>query len=101
MAKIAYENLNDLLKTYPNYDQITLRKKWIDKVAVLNELIAIEDSLQLIYIAPKDNQLQILKDWQKRATLAKSKQKYLLTEQNKKTDESVTLNKNNQNNHSG
>ena len=101
VAKIAYENLNDLLKTYPNYDQITLRKKWIDKVAVLNELIAIEDSLQLIYIAPKDNQLQILKDWQKRATLAKSKQKYLLTEQNKKTDESVTLNKNNQNNNSG
>ena len=101
VAKIAYENLSDVLKTNPNYDQVTLRKKWIDKIVVLDELIAKEDSLQMIYSAPKDKQLQMLNDWQKRVSLNKSKQKNLLTDPNKKTDESVTLNRNNQNNNSG
>jgi hypothetical protein len=101
VAKIAYDNLSDVLKTNPNYDQITLRKKWIDKVAVLDELITKEDSLQMIYNAPKDKQLQMLNDWQKRVLLNKSMQKNLLTDPNKKTNESVTLNRNNQNNNSG
>jgi hypothetical protein len=101
VAKIAYDNLTDVLKTNPNYDQITLRKKWIDKVAALDEIIAKEDSLQMIYFAPKNKQLQIVNDWQKRMSLTKTQQKNLFTDQNKKTDESVTLNRPNQNNNTG
>jgi hypothetical protein len=98
VAKIAYENLNDLLKTFPNYDQITLRKKWIDKIADLNELIKNEDSLQFIYAAPAMLHEQMAKQWQKRIALIKSQEKDLFTDPNKKTDESVTVNKNNQTN---
>jgi hypothetical protein len=101
VAKIAYENLNDLLKTFPNYDQITLRKKWIDKIADLNELIKNEDSLQFIYAAPALLQEQMAKQWQKRIALIKSQEKDLFTDPNKKTDESVTVNKNNQANNTG
>ena len=101
VAKIAYENLNDLLKTFPNYDQITLRKKWIDKIADLNELIKNEDSLQFIYAAPALLQAQMAKQWQKRTTLLKSQEKDLFTDPNKKTDESVNVNKNNQANNPG
>ena len=98
VAKIAYENLNDLLKTFPNYDQITLRKKWMDTIANLNELITNEDSLQMIYAAPKMAQAQMAKQWEKRTALLKSKEKDLFTDPNKKTDVSVIVNQRNQNN---
>jgi len=97
IAKIAYENLNDLLKTFPNYDQITLRKKWIDKIANLNESIANEDSLQLIYAAPTIAQSQMAKQWQKRTALIKSQENNLLTDPNKKTEEPMPVNRNNNN----
>ncbi len=98
VAKIAYENLSDLLKTFPNYEQITLRKKWIDKIANLHELIANEDSLQMIYAAPTIAQIQIAKQWQKRTSLIKSQEKDLFTDQNKRTAESSNVNKNQNNN---
>ena len=101
VAKIAYDNLKELLKSYPNYDQITLRKKWIDKIANLDELIANEDSLQMIYAAPKKDQIQIAKQWQKRAILIKSQQKDLLTEPIKKTAASENVNSKNQYYNSG
>jgi hypothetical protein len=101
IAKIAYNNLNDVLKTNPNYGQITLRKKWIDQIADLNELIANEDSLQMIYAAPKMNQLQMAKQWQKNVAILKSLQKDLLADPSKKTTEAATKNKNNQNNNQG
>jgi hypothetical protein len=101
VAKIAYENLNDLLKTFPNYDQIPLRKKWIDKIADLKELIKNEDSLQFIYAAPALLQEQMAKQWQKRIAQIKSQEKDLFTDPNKKTDESVSINKNNQANNPG
>jgi hypothetical protein len=96
VAKIAYENLNDLLKTFPNYDQITLRKKWIDKIANLNELIAIEDSLQMIYNAPKIAQERMAMQWQKRTALLKAQEKDLFKDPNNQKAGSV--NYNNQNN---
>lgn len=101
IAKIAYDNLTDVLKTNPNYDQITLRKKWIDKIASLNEMIAIEDSLQMIYAAPKILQEQMAIKWQKRTALLKSKEKDLFADPNKKIEASVTVNQNNQFNNPG
>ena len=85
VAKIAYDQLKDVLKTYPNYDQITLRKKWIDKIATLDELIANEDSLQMIYAAPKEAQEQIAKEWQKRVSIFKAQIKDLFTDPSKNT----------------
>ena len=96
VAKIAYENLNDLLKTFPNYDQITLRKKWIDKIANLNELIAIEDSLQMIYNAPKIAQERMAMQWQKRTALLKAQEKDLFKDPN--NQKAGSFNYNNQNN---
>jgi len=83
VAKIAYDQLKDVLKTYPNYDQITLRKKWIDKIATLDELIANEDSLQMIYAAPKEVQLKIAKEWQKKVSIFKAQIKDLFTDPSK------------------
>ena len=98
IAKIAYDDIKELLKTYPNYDQITLRKKWLDKIATLDELIANEDSLQMIYAAPKKDQILIAKQWQKRVALLKSQQKDLLTDPIKNKAASENLNLNNRNN---
>jgi hypothetical protein len=100
VAKIAYENLNDLLKTFPNYDQITLRKKWINKIADLNELIAKEDSLQMIYAAPKITQERLAKQWQKRAALLKAQEKDLFTDPNKQKAGFSNVNNNSQKNNS-
>jgi hypothetical protein len=55
----------------------------------------------MIYFAPKNKQLQIVNDWQKRMSLTKTQQKNLFTDPNKKTNESVTLNRPNQNNNTG
>jgi hypothetical protein len=98
VAKIAYDEIKELLKTYPNYDQITLRKKWIDKIANLDELIANEDSLQMIYTAPKKDQIQIAKQWQKRVAFNKLQEKDLLSDPNKQTAASENPNSNNKNN---
>jgi hypothetical protein len=100
VAKIAYENLNDLLKSFPNYDQITLRKKWINKIADLNELIAKEDSLQMIYAAPKITQERLAKQWQKRAALLKAQEKDLFTDPNKQKAGFSNVNNNSQKNNS-
>lgn len=100
VAKIAYENLNDLLKSFPNYDQITLRKKWINKIADLNELIAKEDSLQMIYAAPKISQERLAKQWQKRAALLKAQEKDLFTDPNKQKAGFSNVNNNSQKNNS-
>lgn len=100
VAKIAYENLNDLLKSFPNYDQITLRKKWINKIAELNELIAKEDSLQMIYAAPKILQERLAKQWQKRAALLKAQEKDLFTDPNKQKAGFSNVNNNSQKNNS-
>ena len=98
VAKIAYDDIKELLKTFPNYDQINLRKKWIDKIANLDELIANEDSLQMIYAAPKKDQVQMAKQWQKRAILIKSQEKDLLIDPNKRAAASENVNLNNRNN---
>jgi hypothetical protein len=101
VAKIAYDNLKDVLKTYPNYDQITLRKKWIDKIATLDELIANEDSLQMIYAAPSIEQVEIAKQWQKRASRLKAQKKDLFSDPNKNNTTNASVGNTIQKNSSG
>ena len=64
-------------------------------------MIKNEDSLQFIYAAPVLLHAQMAKQWQKRIALIKSQEKDLFTDPNKKTDESVNVNKNNQANNPG
>ena len=90
VAKIAYDQLKEVLKTHPNYDQITLRKKWIDQIANLDELIANEDSLQMIYAAPKKEQVQIAKRWQMSASNIKAQKKDLFSDPNKNITTATT-----------
>jgi predicted Zn-dependent protease len=68
IAKIAYDSISNILKTNPQFEQLTLRKKWLG--TVLQELFNIknEDTLQYIYSLPKDQQAQYAKKWQKRNT---------------------------------
>lgn len=101
IAKIAYDNLSAVLKTYPNYEQITLRKKWIDKIANLDEMIAQEDSLQMIFTAPKKNQSAIAKQWQKRVELGKAQLKDLLSDPNAKATMTEAVVTNTRNNNPG
>lgn len=97
VAKIAYDQLNNLLKSYPNYEQITLRKKWIDQIADYDAIISKEDTLQMIYAAPKKEQAQLALAWQKRTELIAAQNNDLLTDPNKKPAEAiktVNINKN-------
>ncbi len=102
VAKIAYDQINNLLKSYPNYEQITLRKKWIDQISNYDAEIAKEDSLQMIYFAPKKDQVQIALNWQKRTEEIEAKNKNLLSDPNKITESEkiVAVDKNNNNGYS-
>lgn len=98
VAKIAYGQINNLLKSYPNYEQITLRKKWMDQIESYDAMIANEDSLQMIYAAPTKDQEQIALQWQKRKEQIALENKELLSDPNKKMTTStntVAVNKNN------
>ncbi len=92
IANIAYDQINNLLKSYPNYDQITLRKKWLAQIASQDELIRNEDSLQWIYTFPKKEQKSIAINWQKRVEKANEQSKNLFTNQAQKNESEVSKN---------
>lgn len=91
-AKIAYNQLTGLLKSYPNYEQINLRKNWIDKIATYDELITKEATLQSIYYLPKIEQAVVAKKWQKSISLLEEQNKQLFVDPTKIT---TTTNANN------
>ena len=98
VAKIAYDQLNNLLKSYPNFEQITLRKKWIEQIAHLDTLIAKEDTLQMIYAAPENAQAAMALQWQKNRERNSAKNKDLLIDPNKQSEalsNVIAVNKNN------
>lgn len=66
IAKMAYDSISNVLKTNPQYEQITLRKKWLGTVVQEITNLQNEDSLQFIYKLPLDQQKQFAKKWQKR-----------------------------------
>jgi hypothetical protein len=74
IAKIAYDSLNNILKTNPNFDQITLRKKWLTTIVQEINTIETEDTLQYIYQMPSSLQMTFADAWQKRSA---KKTKYL------------------------
>ena len=87
VAKIAYDQLNNLLKSYPNYDQIMLRKKWMEQIESLDALIKKEDTLQLIYALPQKEQQTVALQWQKRNNAKAAQNKALLLDPDQKNNE--------------
>lgn len=89
VAKIAYDQLNNLLKSYPNYDQIMLRKKWMEQIEGYDAIIAKEDTLQLIYALPVKEQSTVALQWQKRSTANAALNKDLLVDTEQKNAENT------------
>ena len=56
IAKIAYDSLNNILKSNPQYETIQLRKKWLSTINDQTIIYQQEDSLQYIYQIPKEYQ---------------------------------------------
>ena len=65
IAKIAYDSISNILKTNPQYEVLTLRKKWIGTIVQELNNLQNEDTLQYIYKLPIDNQKQFALKWQK------------------------------------
>jgi predicted negative regulator of RcsB-dependent stress response len=66
IAKIAYDSINDILKTNPQFENIMLRKKWLGTIVQELNNIENEDTLQLIYKLPLSQQADYATKWQKR-----------------------------------
>jgi hypothetical protein len=56
IAKIAYDSLNNILKTNPEYEKITLRKKWMGTILDQTSAYQKEDSLLFFYKQPVELQ---------------------------------------------
>jgi hypothetical protein len=64
ISKIAYDSLINTLKTNPEFEIITLRKKWMG--SIVKDLLSIqkEDTLQYIYTQPIEAQKPYAAHWQ-------------------------------------
>ena len=68
LSKIAYDSINNILKTNPQYETIILRKKWMGTLLEQTNIYQKEDSLQYIYSLPLAYQDNNAKFWNKRQT---------------------------------
>lgn len=66
LSKMAYDSLNNTLKTNPQFEQIALRKKWLGTIIEQLNIIETEDTLQMIYQLPVSQQTAVAKSWKKR-----------------------------------
>lgn len=74
IAKIAYDSLNNILKSNPQYETIQLRKKWMATLVEQIQTYQMEDSLQFIYKLPREYQQYRADHFQIRK---KEKEKYI------------------------
>lgn len=74
ISKMAYDSLNNVLKTNSNYEQNILRKKWLNTIVQEMNNIETEDTLQFIFQLPSSQQQEFAATWQKRRN---KKSKYL------------------------
>ncbi len=65
-AKIAYDSLTNVLKSNTQYETIQLRKKWMSTISEQSSLYQNEDSLQRIYLLPKEYQQWNAANYEKR-----------------------------------
>ena len=63
LAKVAYDSLNNVIKTNPQFVQIMLRKKWLATIEQEINNYQKEDSLQYIYSLPTELQKKYAERW--------------------------------------
>jgi hypothetical protein len=69
IATLAYDSLNTVLKTNPNYETIQARKKWLSTISANAKMIEAQDTLQYIYQLNPSNQEAYFDLWQKRTSI--------------------------------
>jgi len=69
IATRAYDSLNTVLKTNPNYETIQARKKWLSTIRTNEKIIEAQDTLQYIYQLNPSNQESYFNAWQNRINI--------------------------------
>jgi len=64
VSRLAYDSLNSILKTNPDFVKITDRKKWLPQIQVNDKIIQQEDTLQWIYKLESNLQEAQFEKWQ-------------------------------------
>jgi hypothetical protein len=100
ISKLAYDSLTFLLKTNPQFETITARKKWMPSIANNQQILQQKDSLLYIYSLAKEDQKDYFLQWNKSQKLMEEKLKKLFLDDTIKKDKSLTptLNSSNLNN---
>jgi len=80
IAKLAYESLQTILKTNPNYETIQARKKWMGTISTNEKIIEAQDSLQFIYQLNPPIQEKQFKSWQRTVQFENESLKNIFTD---------------------
>jgi len=80
IAKLAYDSLQTILKTNPNYETIQARKKWLGTISTNEKIMEAQDSLQFIYQLNPGAQEAQYKNWQKRIQFENESLKNIFTD---------------------
>lgn len=72
ISRIAYDSLQGVLKTNPNFETIQLRKKWMKTIESNDQISKEQDTLQLIYDLTTNKQDSYFIAWQNRQTLKRN-----------------------------
>ena len=80
LAKIAYDSLNTVLRTNPNYETIQARKKWLSTISANEKIVEAQDTLQYIYQLNPSDQEAYFNVWQKRTKIENESLKDIFTD---------------------
>lgn len=101
IAKLAYDSLTLILKTNPNFEQITTRKKWLPSIQTNDAIIQKEDTLQYLYTLSETSQIEFIKNWELRQKKINIFLKDLFIDESKKILQDNKLSTQNNNNNFG
>lgn len=80
IAKLAYDSLQTVLKTNPNYETIQARKKWMGTISTNEKIMEAQDSLQFIYQLNPTAQETQFRNWQKKVEFESESLKDIFTD---------------------
>jgi tetratricopeptide (TPR) repeat protein len=91
IAKLAYDSLNTVLKTNPNYETIQARKKWLSTISANQKMIEAQDTLQYVYQLNPSNQEAYFDQWQKRTKIKNESLKDIFLDKLLSTNYSIEI----------
>jgi len=80
IAKMAYDSLNLVIKTNPNYESIQARKKWLSTISANDNIIEAQDTLQSIYQLNTYNQESYYSIWINKVKAKKELEKNIFSD---------------------